>query len=323
MPPDEQPPLPRVGVSACLLGQKVRYDGQHTRDSFIVETLSPFVEYVPVCPEVEIGLGTPRPAIHLQASNDQIRLQVISTGEDLTEQMQTYAADRTARLRQLGLSGYLLKSRSPSCGMERVKVRQDRGFPVRNGRGLFAAALLDGWPELPVEEEGRLRDTGLRTNFCERLFAYHRLSTLFRSDWTRRQVVELHSREKFLLLAHHETSYRRLGRLVAAVKQTPREKFAQEYLSQFMSGLVQPASFRRHFNVLEHLLGFFRERLDPRQRGEIHDRIEDYRRRVAPLIVPLTLIRHYAEILDIDYLRNQTYLRPYPAELLLPPGSTA
>jgi uncharacterized protein YbgA (DUF1722 family)/uncharacterized protein YbbK (DUF523 family) len=306
-----------VGISACLLGEEVRYDGGHKRDRYVTDTLANFFQWVPVCPEVELGLGTPRETIQLVQLGDEVRLRTTRTDADLTDDMRRFARRRAAELARERLSGYILKKDSPSCGYERVKVRQPKGPAKRHGRGLFAAALLEQMPPLPVEDEGRLCDPRLRENWVERVFAYHALEGLFAARWKPRDVVEFHTRYKFALLAHSEPDYRELGRLVARAKSLSRAELREAYTAQFMTALSKPATVRRNVNVLEHLLGFFKRDLDAAAKRELLAHIDDYRRGLAPLVVPLTLVRHYVRLLDVRYLADQVYLNPHPKELAL------
>lgn len=307
----------RVGVSSCLLGQEVRFDGGHKRDRYLTDTLADYFEWVPVCPEVEIGLGTPRETIHLVQLADDVRLRSTKNEGDLTDRMRSYARRRVKELDQEDLDGYILKKGSPSCGMERVKVYQARGPAKRTGVGLFAEALLVRHPDLPVEEEGRLCDPRLRENWVERVFAYHALKRLWRNRWTVGELVRFHTCYKFLLLAHSEKEYRQLGRIVAQAKSLPRKEVRSEYSRQFMLAMKKISTVRKHVNVLQHMLGFFKKQLDPAPRAELLSHIEDYRQGHVPLVVPLTLMRHYVRLLDVEYLRNQVYLNPHPKELAL------
>jgi len=314
----------RIGISACLLGEKVRYDGGHKKNEFLVGTLGRFVTWVPVCPEVEIGLGTPRPTLRLVAIDGDARLIESSKtssnvpGErDLTVNMRAWARRKVAALEQMRLSGYVLKKDSPSCGMERVRIYGEKGIPTRQGRGLFAAALIEAFPNLPVEEEGRLNDSRLRENFIERIFGYHALNAFFQRRWTLHDLVAFHSAHKLQLLSHSVESYRRLGRLVAKGKAMDRKDLARGYQDEFMSALRLHAARGRHVNVLQHMAGYFKERLDHASRLELQDVITDYRSGLVPLIVPITLIRHYVSNFDVTYLKGQVYLAPHPKELML------
>ncbi len=307
----------RIGISACLLGDEVRFDGGHKRDAFLTDVLGPHVQWVKVCPEVEVGMGTPRETLRLIRSGDELRMQTTRTGIDYTERMNRWSKKRVEELAREDLSGYVLKKDSPSCGMERVKVYGGGAMPARTGRGLFAAVLLERFPLLPVEEEGRLVDPTLRENFIERVFAYRRLTDLFRGKWSNGSVVRFHTSHKMALLAHSTTAYQELGRLVARVAVMPRQEFRREYERQFMETLRMPATRKRHTNVLMHMAGHLTDRVDRDSRHELRATIDEYRRGLVPLVVPLTLIRHHVRAADVEYLKGQTYLEPHPRELML------
>jgi uncharacterized protein YbgA (DUF1722 family)/uncharacterized protein YbbK (DUF523 family) len=313
---------PRIGISACLLGQAVRFDAGHKRDSFLVETFGRHVEWVPVCPEVEAGFGTPREPMRLVSKTPRSRtgalsLIVIKTGENVTSRLTDYAARRVETLAGERLSGYVLKKDSPSCGMARVKVFGPSGPAERTGRGLFAAALLARCPTLPVEEEGRLMDPAIRENFVERVFAYRRLRALFERRWSLGDLVEFHTAHKLTLLAHSPSAYRDLGRLVAAAKPRSKRALSEEYERRFMTALARIATPGRHANVLQHMVGYFKQTLSTDERAELLGVVDDHRRGVVPLIVPITLVRHHVRRLNVTYLHGQTYLEPHPRELAL------
>ena len=312
------PPRPiRIGISSCLLGQEVRFDGGHKRDSFLTETFGRFVEWVPVCPEVECGFGTPRPAMRLVRVNGSVRLLTVKTGVDLTAPLVEYAERRVAELASEDLSGYVLKKDSPSCGMERVKVYDAQGAPERSGRGLFAARLAERFRDLPIEEEGRLSDPALRENFVERVFAYWRLRGLFGGRWNLAALVGFHTAHKLILMAHSPDAYRRLGRFVAGAKSVGRKDIERRYTAGFMAALAVVATPKRHANVLQHMAGYLKNTLDRESKVELLAAVEDYRRGLVPLIVPITLLRHYVRIHNIEYLAGQVYLDPHPRELML------
>jgi uncharacterized protein YbgA (DUF1722 family)/uncharacterized protein YbbK (DUF523 family) len=307
----------RIGVSACLLGEKVRFDGGHKRDPYLVESFGRYVEWVPVCPEVELGLGTPRETLRLVRISSDIRMIMPKTGTDHTDAMRAYAARRVRELAKEDLSGYILKKDSPSCGMERVRVFDAHGVPAKSGRGLFAEALLQHFPLLPFEEEGRLTDPRLRENFVERVFAYARLRSLFSGHWKVGDLVVFHTAHKLLLMAHSPHAYQSLGRLVAEARALLREELKHRYESEFMVALREMATTKRHTNVLQHMAGYFSKQLDSDSRQELQSLLQDYRAGLVPLIVPLTLIRHYVRKYDVTYLRGQVYLEPHPKELML------
>jgi len=316
-------------VSACLLGERVRYDAGHKRDLFLTDVLGRHVQWVEVCPEVEAGFGTPREPMRLVLARAEVRgrgepfspenlsLVVTKTGADVTERLRRYAARKAEFLVAQQLSGFVLKKDSPSCGMERVKVYPIHGMPERAGRGLFAQALIAALPNLPVEEEGRLSDPRLRENFIERVFAYQRLRQLFDGRWTPGDLVRFHSAHKLTLMAHSPAAYRSLGRLVAGAGTASRADLEREYESAFMSALRTVATPRRHANVLQHMLGYLKTALDPDQKAEMLGLIDEHRQERIPLIVPLTLMRHHVRRHRVAYLEGQTYLEPHPRELSL------
>jgi uncharacterized protein YbgA (DUF1722 family) len=231
--------------------------------------------------------------------------------------MAAYAGRRVNALAGADLCGYVLKKDSPSCGMTRVKVYGGKGPPARTGVGLFAAALLARLPHLPVEEEGRLQDARLRENFIERVFAYRRLRDLFEARWTVGQLVRFHTAHKLALLAHSTLAYSRLGRLVAGAAAADRDGVRARYSAAFMEALAVPATARRHVNVLQHMVGYFKHTLDAASRAELLATIDEYRQGLLPLIVPVTLLRHHVRQHGVEYLAGQVYLAPHPKELML------
>jgi uncharacterized protein YbgA (DUF1722 family)/uncharacterized protein YbbK (DUF523 family) len=312
------PPRPiRIGISSCLLGEAVRFDGGHKRDTFLADTFGRFVEWVPVCPEVECGLGTPRESMRLVRAGDDVRLLTVRTGVDLTDRLERYARRRLAQLASNDLSGYVLKKDSPSCGLERVKIYDRHEVATRSGRGLFAARLLERFPNLPVEEEGRLSDPRLRENFVERVFAYWRLGGLFAGKWTVGDLVRFHTAHKLILMAHSPEAYRRLGHMVASARAIPRKDVERRYAEAFMAALKAIATRRRHTNVLQHMAGYFKDKLDRESKVELAAAIEEYRRELVPLVVPMTLLRHHVRVHEVSYLAGQLYLEPHPKELML------
>jgi uncharacterized protein YbgA (DUF1722 family)/uncharacterized protein YbbK (DUF523 family) len=303
----------RVGVSSCLLGRPVRYDGDHKYNDVVAEGLGADVEFVPVCPEVELGLGTPRETLHLVRHGRDLRL-IMTHGEDHTEAMRAYAHARVEQLATVNLAGYVLKAKSPSCGIDDVEVHAPGKLPRkgggvrRNGQGLFATALIARLPLLPVEDEVRLADPTVRNHFVERIHAYDRLRALFATRWTMGAAVRFHTAHKIQLMAHSPEAYRALGRLVARGAQMPRADFRATYESAFMKAIAVRATKRTHANALMHLIGHFRGKLDRATRATIAESIADYRRGLVPLSLPIALIRREAERHGIAYLRVQSYL---------------
>ncbi len=315
--PEAAAPPVRIGVSSCLLGHNVRYDGGHKRDTFLLGSFGRFVEWVPVCPEVELGLGTPRETLRLERRAGDTRLVTTASDIDHTDAMRAWAQRRVEELAREDLSGYVLKKDSPSCGLERVKLYERQTVPVRHGRGLFAQALVARWPSLPVEEEGRLSDARLRDNFVERVFAYRRLTTFFAGRWSVGALVAFHTAHKFLVLAHSPRHYAELGRVVAVARHTPRAELRDAYSTSLMSALKVLATPAKHANVLQHMAGHLRAGASVADRQELLEVIEDHRRGLVPLIVPLTLLRHHVRRARVAYLEGQIYLDPHPKELML------
>jgi uncharacterized protein YbgA (DUF1722 family)/uncharacterized protein YbbK (DUF523 family) len=315
-PPDRFDRI-RLGVSACLLGEAVRYDGGHKHDRFLTDVLGPHVEWVAVCPELELGLGVPRDTLRLVGSPGAPRLVQDKTGEDLTPRMQAYARERVRALAALELDGYVLKRASPSCGLFRVRVYREAGGPGNDGRGLFAAALVTALPTLPVEEEGRLGDPAIRAHFVERVFAAARWRG-FRAAGPRPcDLVAFHAAMKLAVLAHSPAHYARLGRIVAAAGRGGLHVTLADYHALLTESLAVRATRGRHVNVLQHAAGHVGRALARDERAELGEVIEDYRRGLVPLVVPVTLVAHHARRQGIAYLTNQVYLQPHPKELML------
>ncbi len=284
-----------------------------------MDVLDPFVEWVPMCPEVEIGLGIPRPTIRLERSEDgTARLLMPSTGEDLTVRMRSWAEERFPGIADLDLCGFILKKDSPSCGMERVKVYDVNGVPARDGTGVFADVLLRRAPHLPVEEEGRLNDARLRENFIARVFALRRWKDMEMQGVTRSRLMQYHASHKYLCMARNQAGMRRLGKLLgSAGKADSVPKLAQAYLDELTTVMKRPPSMKGHTNVLQHMAGYVSDKLDASDRAELTTAIHDYRQGLLPLIVPLTLLRHHARRQERTYLLEQVYLFPHPHELML------
>ena len=298
----------RVGISSCLLGAEVRFDGGHKRDPFLVDVLGPFVEWVPVCPEVEIGLTVPRETLRLVERGGVTRLINKNSGIDHTSTMRTWSADRIQYLESLDLSGFVFKRGSPSCGMERVKVYRENNLLHTQGTGIFAGAVMGSLPNLPVEEEGRLNDPRLRENFISAIFAYRRWTAMARDGITINGIMQFHARHKYQLMAHHQIGARKLGNLTRS---------AADYFNLFCDVMRRTPTRRNHTNALQHLAGYFSKSLSAADRAEMTHVIENYRREMVPLIVPITLIRHYVRQYALGYLENQVYLQPHPNELRL------
>jgi uncharacterized protein YbgA (DUF1722 family)/uncharacterized protein YbbK (DUF523 family) len=307
----------KLGISTCLLGRNVRFDGGHKLDHYLVETLGEFVEYVPVCPEVEIGLPIPRESMHLAGDPAAPRLVAPRSGLDHTDRMQTWAKARLDGLEREDLCGYVFKSGSPSSGMERVRVYNEKGVPAKTGVGIFARAFMERFPLLPVEDEGRLHDPELRENFIERIFALKRWRDLIREKLTLGRIVKFHTAHKLQLMAHSPKHYTAMGRLVAHGRDVPLHELSETYQGQFMEALRLHATPRKNANVLLHIAGYFKRTLGADEKRELLDTIEAYRTKLVPLIVPITLANHYVRKYDEPYLKEQHFLHPHPLELRL------
>ncbi|MBA4388099.1 MAG: DUF1722 domain-containing protein [Verrucomicrobia bacterium] len=311
------PGKPKLGISACLLGERVRYDGQHKYDAFLVEMLGRYAEYVPVCPEVACGLPVPRESMHLEGDPAKPRLLTTRTRKDLTGQMLDWVAKRVEELADEGLCGFVFKSKSPSSGMERVKVYNDKGGVIGSAPGLFAREFIKGFPLLPVEDEGRLNDPNLRANFIERVFTLNRYRTAIGGRKTPANLMEFHAAHKYLLLAHSEKHMRAMGRLTADANARTIGDVCRRYEELLLEGMKTHATPKRHANVLEHILGFFKDELTSAEKKELLGLIDEMRKGNMPLIATLTLVKHYVSKYNVAYLHDQIYLSPSPAELAL------
>ncbi len=307
----------RIGISTCLLGEPVRFDGGHKHDRYLTQTLGHYIEWRPVCPEVEMGLPVPRESIRLIRVSDNVRLNGSKSNTDYTNEMKAWSTDRLAQLEAENLCGYILKRSSPSCGIERVRIYDHNGMPQRNGVGIYARMLMEKFPLLPVEEEGRLNDPILLENFIERIFAYHRLQQLLQEDPTPNNLVVFHTRHKLALMAHNLVNYRQLGKLVAFAGSVEINALLMQYAELFMKTLRRKATPKQHANVLFHILGYFKKKLDVADKEECVQSIEDYRQGYVPLVVPLTLLKHHLRRHPVAWLMEQVYFNPYPAELML------
>jgi uncharacterized protein YbgA (DUF1722 family)/uncharacterized protein YbbK (DUF523 family) len=313
----ERFPQLRIGVSACLLGQEVRYNGGHKRDGFVAATLAPYVEYVPVCPEVAIGLGIPRPSIRLVGDPERPRaLGTADAALDVTEALRDFSRQQVPRLADL--DGYIVKKDSPSCGMERVKVYSEKGGAAqRTGVGIFARALMERWPQLPVEEEGRLNDPTLRENFLTRVYVHHRWRRLVEEGLTAKALIAFHSDHKYLVMAHSQAAYQRLGQMLSNLAGVDLEAVGLMYVSELMAALGRRVNRKRHANVLQHMLGYLKRSIDAGDKAEMLATIEAYRRGEIPLVVPIRLFRHYFRRHPDPYMERQVYLDPHPDALAL------
>jgi uncharacterized protein YbgA (DUF1722 family)/uncharacterized protein YbbK (DUF523 family) len=307
----------KLGISTCLLGENVRYDGGHKLDRFLTDTLGQYVEYIPVCPEVECGLPVPRESMHLEGNPESPRIITSRTKQDMTERMVSWAEKRVVELEKEEVCGFIFKSDSPSSGMERVKVYNEKGMSVKKGIGMFARIFMKHFPLLPVEDEGRLHDPGLRENFIERIFTLKRWREVLTRKENRGNVVDFHTKHKLLILSHSPKHYQTTGKLVARAKELSLREFYQQYRILLMESLMLKTTPKKNANVLQHMMGYFKEQLSSDEKQELLEVIEVYRKGYTPLIVPITLIQHYVRKYDQPYLKEQIYLNPHPLELQL------
>lgn len=307
----------KLGVSACLLGQEVRFDGGHKRDRFITDILSQYVEYVPVCPEVEYGLGIPRETLRLVGDPASPRLVTTKTHRDHTDGMSQYAHKRALELKNENLCGFIFKSKSPSSGMERVKVYSDKGIPINKGVGIFAGVFMAHFPLIPVEEEGRLHDPKLRENFIECIFTLKRWREALVGQRPLKTLVDFHTRHKLLIMSHSPKHYRSMGKLVAAGKQYPLGELFATYETLLMEAMKLKTTIKKNINVQQHIMGYFKRQLSSDEKQEMLEIMGNYRDENVPLIVPITLLNHYVRKYGEPYLSRQFYLNPHPIELHL------
>jgi uncharacterized protein YbgA (DUF1722 family)/uncharacterized protein YbbK (DUF523 family) len=305
-----------VGISSCLLGEKVRFDGGHRQDHYITDTLGKFFRFLPVCPEVGSGMTIPREAMRLEGNPASPRLVTQRSRVDLTDQMMMYSRDKVAELGSEELCGFIFKKNSPSSGLYRVKV-YNNGMPTKNGRGLFAAEVVRAFPFLPVEEDGRLIDPKLRENFIERVFTYARWKAFLRGKPALGDLVQFHTAHKLLVMAHSPTIYRELGALVGNGKQLEKDALFLRYEELLMIAMALRATVKKHTNVLMHIMGYFKAGLSHDEKEELLDLIRQYHDHLVPQIVPVTMLKHYCLKFNDTYLRGQLYLSPHPAELAL------
>ncbi len=307
----------KLGISSCLLGENVRYDGGHKLDRFLRDTLGGYADFVPVCPEVECGLSIPREAMRLVGDPEDPRLLTRKTLIDHTPRMKNWITKRLRELEKEDLRGFIFKSRSPSSGMTGVKVYDETGTRIRKGKGLFAGAFMDRFPVLPVEDDGRLHDPGLRENFIERIFAYDRWRNMESSGRTAGKLVEFHSRHKYLILSHSRKTLKELGALTARAGKMPAGELYGSYIATLMEGMKLSATAKKNTDVLMHIMGYFKKVLTADEKKELLGIIEQYRTGLIPLVVPVTLLNHYVRKYSPEYLIGQYYLEPHPAELML------
>jgi uncharacterized protein YbgA (DUF1722 family)/uncharacterized protein YbbK (DUF523 family) len=307
----------RIGVSACLLGQPVRFDGSHKHDRYITGTLGEYMEFVPVCPEVEAGFPVPRETFRLVGDPQHPRLVTTRSQVDHTERMTAWAEKRVRELEKENLCGFIFKSDSPSSGLERVKVYNAKGMAEKKGVGLFARAFTRHFPLIPVEEEGRLNDAKLRETFIEQIFTLKRWRETLARGPAVKNLVDFHTRHKLLILSHSPAHSKLMGKLVAESQKRPLPDVYMEYEKRLIEALRLKTTLKKNLNVLQHILGYFKQQLSAEEKQEMLEILERYRREYVPLIVPVTLLNHYVRKFDQPYLKQQVYLNPHPVALKL------
>ncbi len=307
----------KLGISSCLLGNPVRYDGGHKLDYFLSDTLGRYVEWTPVCPEVECGLPIPREAMRLEGDPKNPRLVTVRTGVDHSARMAAWAGKKFVELEKKDLCGFVFKSRSPSSGMRGVKIYTAAGRSNATGSGLFARAFMKKFPFIPVEDEVRLHSPSLRENFIERIFVYRRWREYIREDGSLGGLVSFHTKHKLLMMSHSQKYYSELGKLVADAKQVRMKVLHATYLGALLEGLRFPATVRKNTNVLQHIAGYFKDKLSADEKEELQEVIANYHQETVPLIMPINLLQHYVRKYSAEYLKQQTYLNPDPLELML------
>ncbi len=308
----------RIAISTCLMGKSVRYNGGHKKDAFLLNTFGQYFEYVPVCPEVECGMAIPRESMRLEGTPENYRLITHKTKTDKTAMMQSWGEKRLIELAPMDLCGYIFKSKSPSSGLHRVKIYSaDSSHIWHNGRGIWADMFTRRFPLIPVEEDGRLHDPGLRENFIEKVFVFRRWRDLLKSDPGYGDLVDFHTRHKLLIMSHDVPLYRSMGKLVGEGRKEPFPELLETYLSQLLQAMDHPGTVKKHINVLQHIMGYFKSELSSDEKQELLDLLDQYRNGNIPLIVPVTMLNHYVRKYGEEYLAEQWYLHPHPVEMKL------
>lgn len=305
----------KIGISSCLLGHEVRYDGGHKRHSYIESTLGQYFEFMPFCPEVDIGLGIPRPPIRLEWNENSIHcVGVKDPQQNMTERLKKSANKQ--KHWHLTISGYILKKDSPSCGMERVKIYRNN-MPERTGTGIYAEQMMKNFPDLPVEEEGRLGDSKLRENFIRRVYTFHRWREMLNNKISVKSLMDFHAKHKLIIMSHNQNAAREMGRLLADLNPDNIEHVADQYLHNLMQTLKIIATAGNHVNVLQHIQGYLKNKLDSDDKHELAETISRYGKGNLPLIVPITLLKHHFRKNPDPYIDDSYYMSPHPQELCL------
>ena len=308
----------KIGMSSCLLGEEVRWDGDHKHDQYVRDVLGSYFDYVSICPEVDVGMGVPRETVALYGTLENPKMITKRSKTDWTKKMNHYTKDRIHELTKENLCGYVFKSKSPSCGIGKVPIYSEFGSSrMRHGSGMFASSFVKVFPLVPVEDEGRLHDPVIRENFIVRIFCFHRLQLLVRKSFSIGSLVRFHTRHKFLILSHSRKKYDDMGELVANAKKIKTAELKTRYSKLFMAALTYKSTPKKNTDVLLHMVEFLKKILTREEKKDILSVIEDYRNELLPLVVPVTLIYHQVKKHNIEYLLDQVYLNPHPKELML------
>ena len=308
----------KIGMSSCLLGEEVRWDGDHKHDQYVRDVLGSYFDYVSICPEVDVGMGVPRETVALYGTLENPKMITKRSKADWTKKMNHYTKDRIHELTKENLCGYVFKSKSPSCGIGKVPIYSEFGSSrMRHGAGMFATSFVKAYPLVPIEDEGRLHDPVIRENFIVRIFCFHRLQLLVRKSFSIGSLVRFHTRHKFLILSHSRKKYDDMGELVANAKKIKTAELKTRYSKLFMAALTYKSTPKKNTDVLLHMVGFLKKILTREGKKDILSVIEDYRNELLPLVVPVTLIYHQVKKHNIKYLLDQVYLNPHPKELML------
>lgn len=311
---DDKDFIIKIGVSSCLLGENVRFDSGHKKNQYLINVLSNYFQFLPFCPEVAIGLGVPREPIRLVNINERIKCIGTKNAElDVTNKLKNIANEQLDWHRTI--SGYILKKDSPSCGMERVKVYTS-GMPERKGTGIYAQQLMKNFPNLPIEEEGRLNDLIIRENFIQRVYIYHRWQQMLSTEFSLKNIQKFHAQHKYIYMSHDQLGLKKLGALLANKCENTTE-LAESYLSKAMILLKNRATKSNHANTLYHIQGYLKNVISADHKQELNEMIEQYRQGYVPLIVPITLLRHHFRKYPNEYITDSFYLAPHPGELML------
>jgi len=307
----------KLGVSACLMGDQVRWNGGHSRDRYLTDILSQYVEYVPVCPEVECGMGVPRETLRLVGDPDNPKLVTSKTNIDHTQKMTEWALKRVKELEKENLCGFVFKKNSPSSGLFRVPVRTSKGMSQKKGRGIFARVFTEHFPLVPVEEEGRLNDPKLRETFIEQIFTLNQWRETLSKKKSMKNLIDFHAKNKLLIMSHSPNHSRMMGKRIAQGETLPLKDVFTQYEILLIWALSLKTTLKKNINVLQHIMGYFKKQLSPDEKQELLEIIEQYRQEHVPLIVPVTLLNHYVRKYQQPYLAQQVYLNPHPIALKL------